>query len=70
MAPRLASRVNRPRISRTPTTVSPYIVIRSAFASRFGWAASHLNNSANGPRACFKNPTDDHEADEILAMPS
>ena len=49
----LASRVNRPRISSTPTIVSPYIVMRFALSSRCGWLAIHLKKAANGPREAF-----------------
>jgi hypothetical protein len=70
MAPRLASRVKSPRMSSRPTAVSPHIVMRSALASRSGFAASDLKRSAKGPRACLRYPAADHEGDESLAMPS
>src|SRR5574338_205354 len=70
MPPRLARRVKSPRMSRMPTIVSPHMVTRSAFASRFGWLASHLNRSANGPLACFRYPAADHEGAVNFAIPS
>jgi hypothetical protein len=70
MPARLASRVNRPRISNTPTIVRPYIVMRLTLSSRFGWLARCLNTLAKGPRDAFMYPTADHDGDVSLAMPS
>ena len=53
MPPAAASRVKRPSISRMPTIVRPYIVIRFALSRRCGWLAIHLKNLARGPRDAF-----------------